>query len=186
MKTINEKHNIVTVSNFPRIVPIILVATFLLLATFIATANANELNSQGPPTALEPKGSCASTFNENPQFQRGREFLNQAWIALENNNEELAVRYFARAERQFSKALAVVPDDILILMNRATAYVGLGKYESALEDFDKVLSLNSVFAPGYEGMALVYEEIGNSEKLRKCKKQRRLYTMNSAQKMRVK
>jgi len=102
--------------------------------------------------------------NENPEFQAGRDFLNQAWIALDNGNDKLAFRYFTKAENHFSTALEINPDDILILMNRATAYVGLGKHELAFEDFDKVLELDPVFAPGYEGKALAYEIMGKLEK----------------------
>lgn len=161
-----RKHKMVTTSGpiFSRVMPIVLAMTFLLVAATITIANAKELETKSQQTTPQVEGDFASLFDENPQFQRGRESLERAWIALEYGDDELALRFFAEAEKQFSKALETNPDDIPILMNHATAYLGLAEYELALEDFDKVLSLGFVYAPGYEGKALVYEEMGDSKK----------------------
>ena len=132
----------------------------LLLISTMTTASAQSVMQE--TQQIEDRRTVL--FSQNPQFQRGREFLDQAWIALENNDEEAAVHYFEMAERHFSRALIINPENVLILMHRATAYLGLDKYDLALQDFDRVLDVNAAYAPAYEGKALVFEAMGDFEK----------------------
>lgn len=165
------KNKVFTVSNTTLAKSVLIILTMMLLVTKIAIVSAKGEELQVKQIAPQLGENICLVGNDNSEFQKGREFLDQAWIALENDDDKLAVRYFAAAERQFSKALEATPDDIPMLMNRGTAYVGLQRYESALEDFDKVLELDAIFAPAYEGKALAYEamgEIGKAQEMQEA------------------
>lgn len=151
----------------PKIVLSALTFTLLLLSITITAVNA-EAESLVNYAPFQTDVSLLSV-DESPEFQTGRKFLNQAWNALKNDNNKLAFYYFSQAEKHFSKALEKNPDNIPILMHRATTYVGLEKYDLAFKDFDKTLELNPLFAPGYEGKALIYEITGNLEKAQEMK-----------------
>lgn len=105
---------------------------------------------------------------QNSEFQQGRDLLNNAWEALEKEDTVLAHRYFASAEQHFSNALATTGEDsmvLIILMHRATTYIGQGKHELALDDFDTALAMDLVFVPAYEGKALAYKMLDDLDKV---------------------
>lgn len=113
--------------------------------------------------AVTPK--TYADISESDHIQAGQEALNSGFKALEGGNDKVATHHFEEAATLFSKALEANPDDTIILMNRGTAYIGLNQNELALADFDVVLSLDPNFVFGYEGKAMVYEAMGDSQKV---------------------
>jgi tetratricopeptide (TPR) repeat protein len=104
----------------------------------------------------------------NSEFQQGRDLLDSAWEALGKEDAVLAHHYFANAEQHFSNVLETNNENsavLIILMHRATAYIGQGKHELALDDFDATLALDPVFVPAYEGKVLAYKKLGDFDKI---------------------
>ncbi|KDR71063.1 hypothetical protein GALMADRAFT_254233 [Galerina marginata CBS 339.88] len=58
-------------------------------------------------------------------------------------NVLLSTGQFSEAAKIYSEAIEQSPTDYLLYYKRATAYLSLQRHNSALEDFDKVLSLTS-------------------------------------------
>jgi tetratricopeptide (TPR) repeat protein len=114
-------------------------------------------------SVLGAEESLGLDFERNSEFQQGRDFLDRAFYALGEGDTSVAHRYFARAERHFSNAMERDAQDVIIMMHRATAYLGLEKYEWALDDFETILALDPAFVPAYEGKALTYELTGDIE-----------------------
>jgi len=138
--------------------PAVFAMVFFLLVITVTTVAAEEAETRTPESSPAASGDDAT-----PSFRQGRQFLDQAWAALDRDNQELATRFFARAEERFSEALEDNPDNIDILMNRATSHMGTQNYDLVLVDFDRVLELDSGYAPAYEGKAVVYELMGDIE-----------------------
>ncbi|EEB86866.1 hypothetical protein MPER_16026, partial [Moniliophthora perniciosa FA553] len=58
-------------------------------------------------------------------------------------NALLSAGQFSEAANVYSEAIEQSPTDYLLYYKRATAYLSLSRHSSALDDFDKVLSLTS-------------------------------------------
>jgi DnaJ family protein C protein 3 len=76
---------------------------------------------------------------------------------------------FNDAARLYSEAIEQSPADYLLYYKRATAYLSISKHASALDDFDKVLSLTSdTFDLAYLMKARIHTRDGNFEPARKA------------------
>lgn len=156
MKKIKD-HRIIILSTMT------LLITLFLVTVYIVNAEGMTSSQQEASTT---NGIFVSELDEDTEFNTGVDFLNQAWIDIENKRTELAKANFVEANIHFSNALTLNPSNILTLINRATAYIGLEEYDKALEDFDKVLELDPLFPSAYEGKSLVYEIQGEVEKFK--------------------
>ena len=84
-------------------------------------------------------------------------------------NALLTAGQFNDAAKLYSEAIEHSPTDYLLYYKRATAYLSLSKHSSALDDFDKVLSLTSdTFDLAYLMKARIHTRDGNFEPARKA------------------
>ncbi|KAF8622437.1 hypothetical protein AX15_007021 [Amanita polypyramis BW_CC] len=84
-------------------------------------------------------------------------------------NTLLTAGQFNDAARLYSEAIDQSPSDYLLYYKRATAYMSLSKHSSALDDFDKVLSLTSdTFDLAYLMKARILTKDGDFESARKA------------------
>lgn len=98
---------------------------------------------------------------EDIHFEEGRAYLDLAWEARASGNTQLTASYFDLAQQSFTKSLALQPQNLAVLMNRGTAYIGLEWFDLAQKDFDQALQLDNSFSPAYEGKAIVFELLGD-------------------------
>jgi tetratricopeptide (TPR) repeat protein len=62
--------------------------------------------------------------------------------ALTSASELIATRRFPEAVAKLQTVLATQPNNVLALKNRGYAFLALGQYQKALEDYQMVLKLN--------------------------------------------
>jgi tetratricopeptide (TPR) repeat protein len=67
-----------------------------------------------------------------------------------------AKREFAPAIEHCNQAIASDPNNVELLSNRGSAYLSLGDFGRALDDFDSVISKQPAYAIGYFNRALVH------------------------------
>jgi DnaJ family protein C protein 3 len=84
-------------------------------------------------------------------------------------NALLTSGQFHDAAKLYSEAIEHAPTDYVLYYKRATAYLSLSKHSSALDDFDKVLSLTSdTFDLAYLMKARIHTRDGHFEPARKA------------------
>jgi tetratricopeptide (TPR) repeat protein len=72
--------------------------------------------------------------------------------ARDLNNKGLALLQAERYEEaieNFSRAIALIPDSVLVYVNRADAYVQSGQIANGLQDYQQALEIDPNFAPAY-------------------------------------
>jgi tetratricopeptide (TPR) repeat protein len=68
---------------------------------------------------------------------------------------------FASAASGFTRTLELAPDLVSARLNRADAYLRLGRPERAIPDYDRALELQPDLAPAYAGRARAWLMLGN-------------------------
>ncbi|MCX6224009.1 MAG: tetratricopeptide repeat protein [Bacteroidia bacterium] len=64
----------------------------------------------------------------------------------------------------FSHALQVTKDNYLAHNNRGTAYIGIGQYQRAIDDYNEGIRLNPGYAPAYNNRGNAYIGIGQYQR----------------------
>jgi tetratricopeptide (TPR) repeat protein len=95
-------------------------------------------------------------------YQMVEEGVSSFWYQVRGNNY-LNSGELNKAEDEFKKAIEAKPNE--------SSYTSLGyvyqmqkRYEAALEQYDKALELNPLFTGALNNMAVIFLELGNSEK----------------------
>src|SRR5262245_42754558 len=70
---------------------------------------------------------------------------------------------FSQAIAAYTDAIGHDADCAVAFTNRASAHVGLGQLELALEDFDRALELDPHLAVAYRRRGLVHEQLGHPQ-----------------------
>ena len=71
---------------------------------------------------------------------------------------------YERAIEDFSKAIALNPDDAEAYYNRGIAYAKLNKHERAIEDYGKAIALNPNYAEAYNNRGVAYAKLNKYER----------------------
>jgi len=71
---------------------------------------------------------------------------------------------YERAIEDFSKAIALNPDDAEAYYNRGIAYAKLNKYERAIKDYDETIKLNPNYAAAYNNRGAAYAKLNKYER----------------------
>lgn len=73
---------------------------------------------------------------------------------------ELAGEY-ATALDEFSKAVALEPNEATLLQNRGSVYLMLGRYDEAVSDFDRAIALRADHADYYTNRGIAHRHLGH-------------------------
>ncbi|CAD8153472.1 unnamed protein product [Paramecium octaurelia] len=79
-------------------------------------------------------------------------------------NQAFKENKFEEAAKFYSQAIEQNPNDHILYSNRSGSYASLSKYQEALTDADKCISINPNFAKGYQRKGLALHYLGEFEK----------------------
>jgi protein O-mannosyl-transferase len=76
----------------------------------------------------------------------------------------MQVGYWRNSLSLFDHTLSVTEDNWIMLNNRGLVYGTAGNYERAIEDYDKAIKINPVYAKSYYNRALSYGNLGDHKR----------------------
>ena len=103
---------------------------------------------------LDPVTLWSDVLMKNPQSERG--FNNRGTVFEQRGQHELALR-------DFTRAIALVPDDPEYYSNRGSAYRKLGRHEEALADYGRAIEIRPELALAYNNRGNVHRDLGHNE-----------------------
>jgi len=87
--------------------------------------------------------------------------LNEHAVAYYNRgNAYLELHEYAKAIKDFDKAIELSPNYAEAYNNRGVAYAELGEYKRAIKDYDKAIELNPDDAEAYYNRGIAYARLG--------------------------
>ncbi|GFZ49009.1 hypothetical protein JCM24511_06758 [Saitozyma sp. JCM 24511] len=81
--------------------------------------------------------------------------------AVQDANRLLAEGSYLDASRAYTEAIDLDPSSYVNYYKRATAYLSLGRHSAALDDFDRILQLNSAFVQAHLQKAKILAKEGD-------------------------
>lgn len=135
--------------------------TILLSLTIIFTLRMVDLTCNDfPGTAKMPKTYTEAYDQADDYYSKGeiRGFL-YLYIWMPDKTKQC----YQLAVNGYSRALSIEPNHRDALTNRAAAYMNLEQYDNAINDYLKVLEINSQDQHARLGIARAYEKSGQLE-----------------------
>jgi tetratricopeptide (TPR) repeat protein len=87
--------------------------------------------------------------------------------AVEMCRLEIALKKYASAAQKLTSILTVIPENTNARELRARAYEGVGRWNDALTDWDRLVNKQSSFPKWYECRAKAYEKLGKRDDARR-------------------
>lgn len=103
----------------------------------------NKTKSKAAPAAQAPAAEAASSSSGPSEADK-----KEADAHKVKGNQLMSQKKYTDAIKEYTAAIALDPNPVYY-SNRAAAWSGLGKHESAVEDAERAIELDPKFAKGY-------------------------------------
>jgi len=127
------------------------------------------------PSYTEALMNLGSLLSENGRYEEAYHFMVEAEklspneYKLQNNlgTHYLRVGKYYKAEKSLKKALRIGGESARILYNLGGALEGQEKFKDAMVYYQKALSVDSLYAPPYAKLGILFERFGEPENAQK-------------------
>ena len=132
--------------------------------------NLRKANAEQERQIAELKRQLTKSNKKEEKERITQEFANEDKIFLSNQKVEEAFKLYNKYDSSgyinlLNEAIQLNPNNDIAYNNRGVAYAELGRYEQAIQDFNKAIQLNPNYdATAYANRGLAYHDLGQNER----------------------